>query len=234
MRLDKYACEAIDLTRSEAKKAIKRGAFTINGEVIKNAAFKVPEDADVEYLEQPVELVGTRYIMMHKPLDTLCSTSDTELYQSVLSLMDIEKPERLHIAGRLDADTTGLILITDDGKWSHRVTSPNYECHKLYCVELAEPVPAERQAEMIKQASAGILLKNDDKPTLPAKLVFDSEVSARLQISEGRYHQVKRMFAALGNKVVSLHRAKVGALALDEDLEPCEWRYLTQAEIDLF
>ncbi|MCU4674368.1 pseudouridine synthase [Catenovulum sp. 2E275] len=234
MRLDKYACEAIDLTRNEAKKAIKKGCFTVDGEVITNPAFKVTADANVEYLEEQVETVGQRYIMMHKPIDTICSTSDTEAYQSVISLMEIDKPERLHIAGRLDADTTGLVLITDDGKWSHRVTSPNYQCEKLYIVELAEPVLADEQLSMIEKVAVGIDLKSDDKPTLPAKLKFNSPQHCELTIAEGRYHQVKRMFAALGNKVVGLHRAKIGELGLDDELEPCEWRYLTDDEVALF
>lgn len=234
MRLDKYACEAVDLTRSEAKKAISRGSFTVNGEVIKSPAFKVPQGAYVEYLEKEVELVGTRYIMMHKPVDTLCTTSDTELYESVISLMDIEKPERLHVAGRLDVDTTGLLLITDDGKWSHRVTSPNYHCKKVYIAQLADAVDPAEQAIMIEQVAQGIMLKSEDKPTLPAHLSFSADNCAQLTISEGRYHQVKRMFAALGNKVVSLHRQKIGHLEIDSDLEPCEWRYLTAEEVALF
>ncbi|MER2492415.1 pseudouridine synthase [Catenovulum sediminis] len=231
MRLDKYACETTDLTRAVAKKAVKRGDFTVDGIEIRDPAFKVPQGAEVQYCGRTVAPVGLRYIMMHKPVDTICTTSDTEIYQSVISLMDIEKPERLHIAGRLDADTTGLILITDDGQWSHKITTPKNECFKVYQAELADPVSVYQQADLIEQFKQGLMLNGEDKPTKPAVLEFIEEDFAQLSICEGRYHQVKRMFAAVGNQVVGLHRMQIGDIKMDDDLEPCEWRYLSDAEV---
>lgn len=234
MRLDKFACEATDLTRAVAKKAIMRGDFTVDGIEIKSASFKVPDGAEIKYLGRTVEVIGVRYIMMNKPIDTICTTSDTEMHQSVLTLMDIEKPERLHIAGRLDLDTTGLLLITDDGQWSHKITSPKRQCKKRYLAKLADPINLTEQQALIELFAQGIMLNGEDKPTLPAKLHFFENDYAELTISEGRYHQVKRMFAAAGNKVIGLHRQQVGQLELDADLEPCEWRYLTDEEVAYF
>ncbi|KMT65566.1 pseudouridine synthase [Catenovulum maritimum] len=233
MRLDKYLCESTEFTRKTAKMAIAAGDVEIDGVVVTNPATKVTAESHVQFRGADLGVVGLRYIMLNKPIDTICSTVDSEDYQSVLSLLEIEKPERLHIAGRLDADTTGMVLITDDGKWSHRVTSPKKACGKTYLAELAEPMDEAAQAEAIELFEQGFMLKSEDKPTLPAQLKFIHPDYAEVTVMEGRYHQVKRMFAAIGNKVTYLHRAQIGELDL-ADLEPCEWRYLTQDEVDLF
>ena len=234
MRLDKYLCEALDVTRAWAKKIIRSGDVVIDGEVCKLAATHVLESSVVQYKEQTLSVVGTRYIMMNKPEDTICSNSNTELYPSVLSLLEVEKIDRLHIAGRLDADTTGLILITDDGQWSHKIASPKHVCAKVYLAELADEMSSEQQQQAIDDFAKGIMLHGEDDPTQPGKLKFLADDYAELTITEGRYHQVKRMFAAIGNKVTFLHRCQIGPLVLDESLEAGEWRYLTDDEVALF
>ncbi|EWH11250.1 pseudouridine synthase [Catenovulum agarivorans DS-2] len=234
MRLDKYLCEALDITRAWAKKVVKSGDVLIDGTPCKNPAMHVPDTAVVQYKEQTLSLIGTRYIMMNKPEDTICSNASNELYPSVLSFLDVEKVERLHIAGRLDADTTGLILITDDGQWSHRIASPKHVCEKVYLAELVNEMSEQQQQQAISQFADGIMLNGEEKPTQAAKLNFLANDYAELAITEGRYHQVKRMFAAIGNKVTFLHRCQIGDLELDESLEPGEWRYLTDEEVALF
>lgn len=226
MRLDKFICESTSLTRSLAKKAMHRGDITCDGIVIKDAGFKVLEGMQICLDGEPISLVGERYLMLNKPVDTICSTID-EVYPSVLSLLDIEKPETLHIAGRLDADTTGLVLITSDGQWSHRITSPKKDCGKRYLVTLAEPV----DESLIAIFAAGVALKNEDGLTKSAMLEIIEPQLVRLTITEGKYHQVKRMFAAMGNHVVGLHRESIGKIELDSDLALGEWRYLTTEEI---
>ncbi|WP_144210735.1 16S rRNA pseudouridine(516) synthase RsuA [Shewanella donghaensis] len=226
MRLDKFICESTELTRSLAKRVIKSGKLTCNGDVVKDASYKVQDDTVVCIDGSQIKIVGDRYIMMHKPVDTICSTIDEE-YQSVLELMDIEKVDTLHIAGRLDVDTTGLVLITSDGQWSHRVTSPKKDCGKRYLVELA----ASLDPSLVATFAEGIQLKSEDGLTKPALLEIIDENHARLTISEGKYHQVKRMFAAVGNRVVNLHREAVGEIELDADLEEGEWRFLTAEEV---
>ncbi|MGI2174347.1 16S rRNA pseudouridine(516) synthase RsuA [Shewanella ulleungensis] len=226
MRLDKFICESTELTRSLAKRALHRGDVTCDGEVVKNSGFKVLPQMDVRLEGQSISIVGERYIMMNKPVDTICSTID-EQYPSVLSLMEIEKADTLHIAGRLDADTTGLVLITSDGKWSHKITSPKKDCGKRYLVELADAI----DDSLIQVFVDGIELRNEDGLTKPAVLEIIEPTQVRLTISEGKYHQVKRMFAAVGNKVVNLHREAVGSIELDADLAPGEWRFLTDEEV---
>lgn len=231
MRLDKYLCESTELSRANAKKCLHRGEVTCDGVVVTNSAFKVPSGCDVRLLGEPVMVRGLRYIMLNKPQNTLCSTVD-EVYPSVLSLLAVPKAYALHIAGRLDADTTGLVLITDDGQWSHRLTSPAKACAKRYRVQLADPLDTS-STELVAQFARGIALKGEASLTRPAVLDIVTPTEVLLTITEGKYHQVKRMFAAIGNKVVGLHREQVGGIALDPDLGVGEWRYLTQDEIGL-
>ena len=227
MRLDKYISQATNLTRSQAKQAIRRGKLSNDTDTIRSAAYKVSANETI-YLEgNAITVRGPRYILLNKPLDFICSTVDEQL-PSVLNLIDVEKREQLFIAGRLDADTTGLTLITDDGQWSHQLTSPHKKCEKRYRATLAEPLPNDA-TEQFKQ---GIQLKNENEPCLPATLEIISETEVLLTISEGKYHQVKRMFAALGNRVTALHREQVGQIELETELELGEWRYLTDAEVN--
>ncbi|RPA31543.1 16S rRNA pseudouridine(516) synthase RsuA [Shewanella frigidimarina] len=226
MRLDKFICESTELTRSLAKRALHRGDVTCDGVVVKNSGFKVLPQMAVHLDGTLISVIGERYIMLNKPVDTICSTIDEE-YPSVLSLIDIEKMDTLHIAGRLDVDTTGLVLITSDGQWSHKITSPKKDCGKRYWVELAEPI----DDSLIQVFADGVELRNEDGLTKPALLDIIDSTHVRLTISEGKYHQVKRMFAAVGNRVVNLHREAVGAIELNADLDAGEWRFLTDAEV---
>ena len=149
---------------------------------------------------------------------------------------DIDKPDtpkiletsELHIAGRLDADTTGLILITDDGRWTFNITSPTNDCKKVYRVGLSKSL----HPHLIEQFNQGIQLQGEAKLTLPATLVQLAEKEVLLTITEGKYHQVKRMFAAVGNRVVKLHREQIGEVKLDVELG--KWRYLTPLEVASF
>lgn len=229
MRLDKYLCDALGATRKEATKIIKSGDVTVNDQVQKSGAFKVTEDCTVEWQGREIQKPGPRYIMLFKPDGFVCSHEDG-FNQTAFMLLDEVKMEELHFAGRLDVDTTGLVLITDDGQWSHRITSPKHKCEKTYRVWLVDPI----QADYIEQFEQGIQLRNEKGLTLPAKLeiVDEDEKEVLLTITEGKYHQVKRMFAALGNKVEHLHRERIGEIELCDTLEPGEYRYLTQQEID--
>ncbi|WP_281646193.1 pseudouridine synthase [Parendozoicomonas sp. Alg238-R29] len=227
MRLDRYISECTELSRANAKKALHRGDITCDGVVVKNSGFKVDKDCEVHLSGERLYHVSSRYIMLNKPADTVCSNVGEAGYPSVLTLLDLPKAETLQIAGRLDADTTGLTLITNDGQWGHRITSPRKACNKRYRVWLAEPLVETAEAELAE----GIQLKTETKPVLPAKLERISDTEVLLTITEGKYHQVKRMFAALGNRVTALHREQVGDIKLDEILKPGEWRELTPEEI---
>ncbi|WNO59549.1 16S rRNA pseudouridine(516) synthase RsuA [Rheinheimera sp. MMS21-TC3] len=228
MRLDKFVCESTDLTRSQAGKVIRQGLVTINGTLVKQAALQVTADDVVCLDEQQINIIGKRYIMLHKPAGYVCSTSDPD-HPTVFTLLDEPLLERLHTVGRLDLDTTGLVLITDDGQWSHRISSPKHHVAKTYRVWTADPIPVSA----IAQFEQGVMLRSEASPTLPAQLELIGEKEALLTIQEGRYHQVKRMFAAIGNKVEQLHREKIAALQLPDDLMEGEYRVLTQHQLQL-
>ena len=229
MRLDKFITESLGLSRSQAGRVIRAGEVEINGQVSKNAASHINEGDVVLFDGQTLSLTGPRYLMLHKPEGYVCSNDDPD-HPTVMLLLDELAIGKLHCAGRLDLDTTGLLLITDDGQWSHRITSPRHECAKTYRVWLADPVPESAIAEF----AAGVQLRSERELTRPAELVLVSETEALLTIHEGKYHQVKRMFAAIGNKVIRLHREQVGPLALDPELAPGEYRFLTPEEVATF
>ena len=169
MRLDKFLCETTDLTRSLAKKALHRGEVNVDGEVIRNPAVHVGEGNAVDWLGKRLAPFGLRYLMMNKPLGVECTTRAGR-YQTVLELIDLPKVERLHLVGRLDVDTTGLVLLTDDGQWSHRVTSPRTRCPKVYLASLAEPLQDSMLETAIAAFAEGLLLDGEQQPTHPARL----------------------------------------------------------------
>jgi 16S rRNA pseudouridine516 synthase len=229
MRLDKFICESTELTRSEAKSAIRKGLINNKHETLRSGSYKVLEDDIIQMKGKVLSIRGFRYIMLNKPAGYISSNVDEQM-PSLLNLIDIEKKQNVFIAGRLDADTTGLILITDDGQWSHQVTSPRKKCEKRYRVSLAEPITEDVTALFAE----GVQLKSETQPCLPAKLEILNETEVLLTISEGKYHQVKRMFAAVGNLVTKLHREKIGNVELDLELGLGESRFLTEQEINGF
>lgn len=230
MRLDKFLAEHAGLTRSQANKVLRQGLVQLNGETEKSGACKVSAEDQIIYQQQLLEWVDAgQYFMLYKPEGVVCSQDDGD-YSTVFQFFDYPLSTRLHCAGRLDVDTTGLVLLTDDGQWSHRITSPKYHCEKTYLVTLADPIEDHYQQTLAE----GILLRGEKTPTKPAQMEILDDYNLNLTISEGRYHQVKRMFAALGNKVVALHRWRIGDIVLDEQLAEGEFRSLTADEIQQF
>lgn len=226
MRLDKYIADTTDLSRALVKLALRNKRVRVNGEQIKDASLQISPADTVQLDGEALSPVGPRYFMLHKPLGYICATTDND-HPTVLDLLDEPNKKILHIAGRLDIDTTGLVLITDDGPWNHRVTSPRHECQKTYRATLANALVSDAEEKLL----AGLLLNNEKQLTKPATLERLSSNEVRLTISEGKYHQVKRMFAALDNRVVELHRERIGDITLDDSLQVGEYRRLTEAEI---
>ena len=226
MRLDKFLCESTDLTRSQARRVLSDEQVTVNGEIVTRPTHMIKDGDTVQWEGETIAPVGLRYLMMNKPVGYECTLRNSQ-HPMVLSLLDIEKKDRLHTVGRLDVETSGLLLITDDGQWTHRIISPKHQCDKVYLATLAEPLCAEAE----ERFAVGIQLEGEDKLTLPATLERVSELQARLTIQEGKYHQVRRMFAALGNFVNALHRERIGQVNLDPDLAPGECRHLRPEEI---
>lgn len=227
MRLDRYLSQATALSRSQVQKAVRQGRVWVNGEPARLASMDVMAGAEVLLDATPVAQPGHRYFMLNKPQGYICATTDRQ-HITVLDLLKEENVSGLHVVGRLDIDTTGLVLITDDGAWSHRITAPRAHCPKTYRVSLAEPLTSE-QAERLK---SGVVLKDSPKPTSPAGLKQISPTEIHLILTEGRYHQVKRMLAAVGNRVSALHRDSIGDLSLDSKLGAGEYRPLTLHELE--
>jgi len=227
MRLDKFVCKSTELTKVDAIEHINTGNVSVNGIVIFDEKTQVHENNTILYKGIKLKTRDFRYIVMHKPADTICSNVD-EYYPSVLNALNIDKKSELHIAGRLDVDTTGLILITDNGRWSYNITVPTNQCNKTYRVGLSYEI----KNDVACKFKQGIKLQGEDKLTLPASLELISPKEVLLTITEGKFHQVKRMFSAVGNRVTSLHREQIGEITLD--IEIGKWRYLTDDEIQSF
>jgi 16S rRNA pseudouridine516 synthase len=227
MRLDKFIADNTDLSRALVKLALRSKRVMVNGQLVKDASLHLSPEDSVQLDGQSLRAAGPRYFMLHKPVGYVCATVDSD-HPTVLDLLGEPNRQALQIAGRLDIDTTGLVLITDDGQWNHRVTSPRHACPKTYHVILAAGLGADAEERL----QAGLKLDSEKQLTKPAILERLGSQEVRLTITEGKYHQVKRMFAALGNRVVGLHRECIGAIALDASLQVGKYRPLTEAEIN--
>jgi len=225
LRLDRFVSQAAGISRSQARSLIRRGRVNVDGEPVRDAARHVGEAERVEHAGEILVAPQPIYLMMNKPCGLLSATRDGE-QGTVLSMLPPALAARVHLVGRLDKDTSGLLLLTDDGDWSHRVTSPNHSCAKTYLAELAEPLVADAESRLRR----GLALRSEKQPTRPAALQRLDATHARITITEGRYHQVRRMFAALGTRVLALHRERIGGLFLDEALLAGQWRALSPAE----
>ena len=234
MRLDKFISKATELSRKDCKKILHAGEVTVNGEVVKDSSLHIDEVGDdIEWAGEPLSVaMGNRYLLLYKPEGFECTLKPKE-WPIVTDLIDVPQLGRLRIAGRLDVDTTGALLLSDDGGFLHRVTSPKHHVAKVYELTLAEPMTEAQQAFAIKELAKGIMLEDEYDKTKPAELSFSDATHAKLVLTEGKYHQVKRMMGYFGNKVIELHRASIGNITL-AGLEKGESRFLTAEEIDQF
>lgn len=224
MRLDKYLTIIGLGTRSEVKSIIKKKKIIVNDQIITNEGYHVDEHHDIiKYENNVLSYQEYIYIMLNKPAGYITSTQDRE--PTIMDLIKEYKHLELAPVGRLDKDTEGLILITNDGMLAHQLTSPKKHVDKTYYVELASPTKTEELAILEK----GIML--DNAMTLPAKLTFKDPDKGYITIQEGKYHQVKRMFHYIDNQVTYLKRISMGTLVLDENLGLGEYRLLSDEEI---
>lgn len=228
MRLDK-AVALLGLTRSEARRAIQAGRVYCKGQSVRDAGLQVnPEDVSLD--GRQVQPAGEIYLMINKPAGVLTATEDSRL-PTIMDLLPEETRRRgPGSVGRLDRDVTGLVLMTTDGQLAHRLISPKWKAEKVYrarCEGRLTPAEVERFA-------SGIELS--DFTARPARLEIlhtDDEASlADVTLTEGKFHQVKRMFAAVGHPLIALERRRIGCVTLDETLSPGEWRALTPEETD--
>ncbi len=224
MRLDKFICQSTEFSKNQASELLSAGVVAVNAQIICDGSTQVHENNTITLNGSVLTPRAFRYIMLHKPAGTICSNVD-EHYPSVFNYVHIAYPNDLHIVGRLDADTTGLVLMTDDGRWSYGITHPDKHCPKVYRVGLSRPIADD----VATKFTMGIALQGESQLTLPASLTLLSPKDVLLTITQGKFHQVKRMFAAVGNRVVALHRESIGSVQLD--ITEGQWRYLSETEV---
>lgn len=232
MRLDKYLADMGEGTRQEVKKYIRRGSVTVNGELVRSPERKVDERDQVCLDGRKVSYAAEEYFMLNKPAGVVSATEDKR-DRTVLDLIQYKKRKDLFPVGRLDKDTEGLLLITNDGALSHRLLSPRHHVDKTYYVEVQGYVTEETRAAFQR----GVNIGTEEEPlvTMPARLEIleagQSLSRVRLTIREGKFHQVKRMFLSQGMEVSYLKRESMGSLRLDDSLAPGDYRPLTEHEI---
>ncbi len=230
IRLDKYLADMGIGTRSRIKKEIRSGQVIVNGKPICRPELKINTDQDeVLFQGEPVTYEEYEYYMLNKPAGVISAASDRQ-ETTVVDLIKDRKRDDLFPVGRLDKDTEGLLIITNNGELAHRLLSPKKHVDKVYFAKV-KGIVTEDDIECFAQG----LDIGDEKPTLPAELVICSsdEISGiLLTIREGRFHQVKRMFQAVGKEVVYLKRLRMGPVTLDDSLKPGEYRRLTEEEVD--
>lgn len=231
MRLDKFISTTTTLSRAEAKKVIKKGIL-INDKLIKTPDYKIDEFKD-QVIVNGNRLVYQKYvyIMMNKPKDTISATEDAIERTVVDILRDEDRIYKVFPVGRLDKDTEGLMLLTNDGELAHKLISPKKDVEKKYYVE----VSGELKNEHLKIIKEGVILE-DGYRCRPARLEIlhssEGNSKANIFITEGKFHQVKRMMKSLGATVTYLKRLSIGSLKLDENLKLGEYRYLTDDELN--
>lgn len=233
VRLDRLLANMGYGSRREIAALAATGQVVLDGQPIRKGDTKVQLARDLPgrmtVRGAPLDPPPGLALMMHKPLGVTCSHKEVgALVHDLLPQRWKAREPAISTVGRLDKDTSGLLLLTDDGDLLHRIISPRSNVPKRYLVTLARPMDGSEGAAF----SAGtLMLEGEEKPLLPAELEVHSPTSAHLTIHEGRYHQVRRMFAAVGNHVEALHRDRVGGLALPEDLEPGRWRLMGDEDI---
>lgn len=235
MRLDKFLGEMGYGTRSQIKEVVRKGRVQVNGQVVKAPELKInPESDQVSMDGAPIGYARMEYYMLNKPQGVVSATTDNR-YRTVVELIGDALRGDIFPVGRLDVDTEGLLLITNDGELAHNLLSPKKHVDKVYLARLSGMLPGDAKARL----SQGIILE-DGTRTLPAKLEYPDDTldedglkTVHLTIREGKFHQVKRMFEVLGCHVEYLKRLSMGPLVLDDGLKPGEYRPLSEAEIEM-
>lgn len=228
IRLDKFLADMGTGTRSQVKVLLKKGQITVNGRIVKQPELKIsPEDDMVCYNGESISYTEYEYYMLHKPAGCVSATED-RLHKTVLDYLESARKD-LFPVGRLDIDTEGLLLLTNDGELAHRLLSPKHHVPKTYYAKVDGLVTKEDCRRFAQGLDIG-----EEKPTRPAvlQILKSGEVSEiTVTITEGKFHQVKRMFEAVGKQVRYLKRLSMGSLTLDENLRAGEYRKLTKEEI---
>lgn len=226
MKLDRLIAKHRSLGRSEAHRLISAQHIKVDGIVCMDNQHPVDRFMQVQLGDEVIQNAERAlYLILHKPAGVVSATRDLE-HQTVIDLIDDPDKQSLHIAGRLDRASTGLVLLTNDGRWSKQVMNAESKVPKVYIVKTLQPIPQEAVAAFAK----GFYFATENITTLPADLQILDEKSARITLQEGRHHQIKRMLGRVGCLVTRLHRESIGSLHLPKTLTPGSWRALTEVE----
>ena len=226
-RLDRFMSQQLGIKRQAIRPMLAQGRIRVDGSVARDAQQTIHQFSHVTFDEEVIQNHKPRYVMMNKPGGIVSATKDNN-HQTVVDLLDCGERDKLHIAGRLDFNSTGLILLTNDGRWSRQLSLPANKVSKRYRVELEKPL----DNSYISAFEQGMYFDYEGIITQPAKLKIISSNIGEVSLTDGRYHQIKRMFGRFQNKVLQLHRLSVGNLVLDPELLPGQYRNLKQREVD--
>ena len=229
MRLDRFLSNLPRFSRADARLLLAAGRLRVDGATVHDGRHEVREFSRIELDEELLQAgKPARYFMLNKPAGVVSATAHPE-HRTVLDLLDEPDKHELHIGGRLDLTTTGLLIISNDGLWSRRLTEPRSRLGKVYRVSTKQPITPE----YVEVFARGLYFAYENLTTLPAELQILDPHTALLTLHEGRYHQVKRMFGHFQNRVIGLHRERMGPLHLDPQLAPGQYRALRAEEIAL-
>lgn len=226
MRLDRFICKHTGHSHKTSRLLIVSGRVQVDEGIERDPRKEIDRFSTVQLDDNVLQQQAAHYLMLYKPVGYLSATRDPQ-HPTVIDLMAPALRPLLHIGGRLDRSTSGLLILTNDGLWSRRLTEPKEKIPKVYHVRTASPITPDTHTRF----EDGIYLAYEDLTTSPAGLEQLNDHEARLTIYEGRYHQVKRMFTAVGNRITSLHRESMGEIRLDDQLAPGECRALNAGEV---
>lgn len=228
-RIDKWLAKQLSVNRRQVRLFLAQQRIKVDGSTVTDADTIVHQFSIIVFDDKVLQQNNTIYLMLNKPVGVVCATKDVD-HKTVLDLIDFPEKETLHIVGRLDLNTSGLVLLTNDSRWSSTITSPDNKVNKHYHVTLKNPISDDYAPAFLK----GMYFDYEGITTQPAQLSKISEYQADVVLTEGRYHQIKRMFGRFRNPVVGLHRYAIGKLTLDQNLPLGGFRPLTTAEVCSF
>ncbi|WOH39223.1 16S rRNA pseudouridine(516) synthase [Thalassotalea fonticola] len=226
-RLDKFLSERFNIKRKDVRLLLAQKRVLVDEQLALDVDLIIDTFSLITVDGEIVQNNQAKYVMLHKPVGVVSATKD-DIHQTVIDLLDFPYKHSLHIAGRLDLNSSGLLLLTNDSRWSEKLSKPNSKVAKIYQVTLGNKLTND----MISAFLTGMYFEFENITTKPAKLEILSEHIARVELVEGKYHQIKRMFGRFRNPVVKLHRQSIGSLALDENLKPGESRELSSFEVN--
>ena len=227
-RLDRFISVKTGINRKSVRLLLAKGLVEVDGDIARNIDQIIDEFSSISIEGEVLQSNTPSYIMLHKPVGVVSATVDDK-HKTVIDLLTDKSKHDLHIVGRLDLNTSGLLLLTNDGRWSKKLMSPDHKVGKLYRVTLQNPI----DQSYVKAFAEGMYFEFEDIITKPAELALVDSHTALVTLVEGRYHQIKRMFGRFRNPVIGLHRISVGNILLDSQLAPGMSRSLTPQEISL-